>query len=268
MAFGRKKGNPQLNSFGPLDTLIAASQTLMGTQRDFVTGVLLNEALVDAAVEDGRTLSQKEIEMFDQVCRIGFANAMAIAKQRTGDSSSELEAARRLVAGCLQCQSHEVDLNANREGFALALTTIKGGSRMLQLRRDEQAMAAIALGTMLVRFACAADAGDTTIYVATWGPDGENKCTFYVQPDLSISWTPETNEPALFGQDNVVAALSELERALGKNVSFQEELDANNDFFKSLIESGAVTVETSSEPFFKWNPPLPEQGKKGKSDVG
>ena len=262
MAFGRKKGDPKIDSFGPLDTLIAASQTLVGAQRDFVTKALLSEQFVDEAVESGRTFTRSEVESFNQLCRIGFASSMSIARQRSDSYSEELEAARLLVAGCLQIQPHEVNLNENLEAFALALTTIKGGLRMLQLRREEQAVAAIALGTMLVHSICVGVAEDTDIYVATWGQNGENKCTFYVQSDLSISWTPDTNEPTFFAQDRIDAALSELEHALGKEISFENNLSVDNDFIQSLIESGAATFEPSDEPFFKWNPPLPNSGNK------
>jgi hypothetical protein len=196
------------------------------------------------------------------VCRIGFASAASIARQRSNDFSAEMEAAKLLVAGCLQSQPHEVNLNENREGFALALTAIKGGTRMIQLRRDDQAMAAIALGTMLARFACVGDDKGTDVYIATWGDNGENKCTFYVQSDLSISWTPETNEPTFFAQDSIDAALSELEHALGKEISFEKNVSVDNDFIQSLIESGAATFEPFDEPFFKWNPPLPNSANK------
>ena len=259
MAFGRKKGDPQINSFGPIDTLLAASGTLVGEQRAFLLKALTTDVFVEAAIESARAASHKETEMIDHVCRVGFANAMAIAKQGYG----ELDAVKLLVAGCLQLPPHEVNMNDHLEAVAFAIAAIKGGTRMLQLRRDEQAMAAIAFGTMLVRFACLDDADGTDIYVATWGPNGENKCTFYVQPDLSISWTPDTEEHVLFTQDNAIIALAELERALGKEVSFSEELNANNDFLQSLIESGAATFEKSTESFFKWDPPLPNQNQNG-----
>jgi hypothetical protein len=260
MVFGRKKGDPMIDSFGPLDTLIAASQTLVGGQRDFVNMALLSDEFVDAAVESGRALPRSEVERLNQVCRIGFASATSLARLRSSDFSTEMEAAKLLVAGCLQTQPHQINLIEYREGFALALTAIRGGTRMIQLRRDDQAMVVIALGTMLARFACLGGNESTDVYVVTWGDSGENKCTFYVKPDLSISWTPETNEPELFAQDHPLAALSELELALGKVVSFPERLSANNDFFQSLIESGAATFEATDEPYFKWNPPLPDSG--------
>jgi hypothetical protein len=263
MAFGRRKGNSQLDEFGPLDTLVAAAQTLVGAQREIATSILLDEGFIDAALEDGRRLSQREVETLNQVFRIGFANALAIAKNRASSGGDEIQAARFLLAGCVQRDQHDVNLNDFRDAFALALVAIKGGSRMLELRREEQAMAAIAMGTMIVRFLADSNPGDVVIYVATWGPGGENRCTFFVTPELKISWTPETNEPALFAQDNVVAALSELERALGKEVSFQAELDANTAFVSSLIESGAVTIDGPMEPFFKWEPPLPARPTTG-----
>ena len=262
MAFGRKKGDPKIDSFGPLDTLIAASQTLVGGQRDFVQMALLSDEFVDAAVESGQALPRSEVERLNQVCRIGFASATSLARLRSSDFSAEMEAAKLLVAGCLQMQPHEINLVEHREGFALALTAIRGGTRMIQLRRDDQAMVAIAMGTMLARFACAGVDDGTDVYVVTWGDNGENKCTFYVKPDLSISWTPETNEHVLFTQDRAIDALSELELALGKEVTFPERLSANNDFFQRLIESGAATFEATDEPYFKWNPPLPDIGNR------
>jgi hypothetical protein len=65
----------------------------------------------------------------------------------------------------------------------------------------------------------------------------------------------------IFAQDRIDAALSELEHALGKEISFENNLSVDNDFIQSLIESGAATFEPSDEPFFKWNPPLPNSDK-------
>ena len=261
MAFGRKKGSPQIDSFGPVDTLLAASGTLEGAQRDYLLKALTSEEYVEAAVESAGTLSRDETARIEHVCRVGYASAMEIAKLKQPSFITELRAARVLLAGCLQQPPDEVVLTDHIEGFAFALASIKGGSRMFQLKRDEQAMAAIALGMLLVQFALLDDANDTVVYVATWGRNGQNKCTFFVQPDLSISWTPETDEPELLEEHSAIAALSELEYALGKKASFPDHLNGISDLAQSFIDSGKATLSTES--FFTWNPPLPDDAPNG-----
>ncbi len=81
----------------------------------------------------------------------------------------------------------------------------------------------------------------------------------FLTRSLEISWKPDHKESQMVGRQHVVAALAELEIALGKPVSFEAEL-TNLSTLAEQFKASGLDCEVSSEPFFTWDPPLPRTG--------
>jgi hypothetical protein len=154
MAFGRRKNEASVDAFGPLDTLIAASQTLDESERAWVSRLLLDDSFVNAAIRDFTSLPEDEIARLSVVARLGNAYAKYLVQKPSISFSDELTEARRLVSDVLKCEPNQLDGTKNIEGIALAYAAMRGGIRMLQIRKEDKSLAAFAFVVPLIRFAC------------------------------------------------------------------------------------------------------------------
>lgn len=154
MAFGRRKNEPSVDAFGPLDTLIAASQTLDESERIWVSRLLLDDSFVNAAIREFTSLPTDEIERLSVVARLGNAYAKYLAKKPSISFSDELTEARRLVSNVLDSEPDQLDGIKNVEGIALSYAAMRGGIRMLQIQREDKSLSAFAFVIPLIRYAC------------------------------------------------------------------------------------------------------------------
>jgi hypothetical protein len=154
MAFGKRKNEPSIDGFGPLDTLIAGSQTLEESERIWVSRLLLDDSFVNSAIRDFTSLPTDEIQRLSEVARLGNAYARYLVQKPSLSSSDELKESRRLVSNILNCEPDQLDGDKNVEGIALSCAAMRGGVRMLQIRREDKSLSAFAFVVPLIRFAC------------------------------------------------------------------------------------------------------------------
>jgi hypothetical protein len=154
MAFGRKKGPRELNLFGPMDTLIAASQTLDSGEREMVTEMLLDEAFVNAAIRNFANLPPEEVERFSTLVRLADAYAKYLVRLPSRTDAHEIRESRRVVCDILKCEPDKLEGIKYYNAIGLSFTAMKGGIRMMELRRDDKALAAFAFAIPLIWYAC------------------------------------------------------------------------------------------------------------------
>jgi len=268
MVLGKRKQQEQmfrqqqlmLDQMGPGDVLLAgAQQHLKSPIRERVTTTILDDDFCNAAISYVQRFDMGKREAADDFVRKAFIAANDLQHK---DGLYTQVMATASAKNLLKDFFTLIDIDANVDEYEfeidLGRAAMYGAIRMCELGRFKQGIAAVGLASMLMVFSAVTKSKSTVIYVAKWGENLENKCTFYVNEDQSISWTPDTSIPALFEDDYVFMALNELERALGKTLSFPDHASMLTAFTEEMRDTPGVTVSSVEGSLFHWEPELPQ----------
>lgn len=103
--------------------------------------------------------------------------------------------------------------------------------------------------------------------MATWA-DGTKKVVFFVEHSGKITWTPSGFDTEFSpDEDMMLAAFSQLQRAVGQEIAFPDAEKGIMDFWRAMADSGHLGNKEDGTPIasgdlakigFDWSPSLPE----------
>lgn len=185
MGFFRSSRNRQLDGFGPGDTLLAAASTLKHPlEQELVRSLVLDDDMNSRAQAMFRDLNEFKLKQLFEACDQALTNCeRGIRGQPELRLALEIRSLSLMLMACREVVSPGSSERLGDEESLFVLASLRGASRMLELRRREQAKSvlgyAIGIGLYLtsVRLQGAREVPDdlgTKFHRATWD---SNNCS-------------------------------------------------------------------------------------------
>jgi hypothetical protein len=266
MPLFRKSRSSQINEMGPGDVLLAASGTLKQVEAQRI----VQRAVLDDDVQLAARRLYDQLSNSQNQELLAIGNDVLLGCQR---AASTHEGTRQILVNVqvesLLTRCRETLRVESREGGGdqeslLALATVRGVVRMLELRRPQQAARALGYGLGLVLYFTAMTFGALGDGVserprrhhAKWGKNG-------VTVELSTdgpTWRFDSEPDPYFDQLYAEAALAQMESAYGLDPSFPEAEKTLISLFASKPGESEGLDHTQFQLELNWDPPLPRVG--------
>jgi len=264
MAWFRSKQARAIDGFGPGDTLLASVGTLkQGTSQELVRRIIFDDEFNSRAHALARDLGDVAAAAMVNICSEVLESGTRAAKgSEAAREAFILSYVPKLLLQCRQLLGIESIEQAGDPESLIILTTLRGTSRMLELRRRDQAEEVLVYGMCLAlcltsQQHVASSGGQIATNIVSHHADWDtNGCTLRLTSG-SPSWRFDHEPDKYFDDLYAEAALAQLQVAYKQPVSFPNSEQRLLDVFTVPFRATGEAIPDGLALNLDWSPPLP-----------